>query len=539
MKPIDVGQLKIAPYELERILELKINKPLNDHSTLYVYGIVKDENEISPVTDSEVSTRITCTNEEQLYFNGILQEVKLTIVDAVYYIEIYAISNTILLDTKRYNRSFQDNDENYQSIVETVISKKEAVVEYHAAEKTVENIILQYNETDWEFAKRLASHTQDVLIPITTDSAIPVFHYGVPDKGDSIIDSADYSITRNYNTYRDMSTEPEPLTESEVTVYTVETDELLGELGEKLTLNGIELHIRHITITLTGAALTVTYTLCDKNGISTPKQYNHAITGLTLDGTVLEVEKDTLKLHLYIDKAEDRDQDAATAHLFKYATNYSAETHTGWYVMPEEGDRVQLYFPTEDEKDAYAASSIRKDDTERTTDPLVKYWRTTFGKEIKMNDKEILITSRDDTTYIRINEDTGIEIITPQPIQVHGGSTLQITSADDMSIATRSNLHIQARNSITMVCGENVMRFVPSTGIAVSTDKNFELQSKEDTILDSSQDLTVKTANNMQMDIGSELSGTAQTNIELKGNTSTIILEGAGIDIKAAKINEN
>lgn len=42
-----------------------------------------------------------------------------------------------------------------------------------------------------------------------------------------------------------------------------------------------------------------------------------------------------------------------------YATGYSTEVHTGWYVMPEEGDTVQVIFPTENENQAYAVQSAR------------------------------------------------------------------------------------------------------------------------------------------------------------------------------------
>lgn len=537
MKPIDVGKIKVLPFEIERILEIKIEKEINEHSTLYVYGVVKDDKQITPVTDTKEGTSIKCENDGQIYFNGILQKVKITRIDAVYYLEIHAISNTILLDIEKHKRSFQNNEETYKTIVETIISKKEGVVKYNAPEKTVENIILQYDETDWEFAKRLASHTQDVLIPIIDDK--PVFYFGVPDEGQGILDKNDFSITRDYKIYRQMATEAEPLTEQEVTIYTVQTDELIGSIGEKFILNGMDLHIIQITITLVGAALTVTYTLCEKKGISTPKKYNQAIIGLVLDGTVLKIENDTVRLHLAIDKEQDREQEIGTAHPFKYATGYSAEGNTGWYVMPEEGDIVQLLFPKEDEKYAYAASSIRQEDTERTVDSLIKYWRTTFGKEIKMDQKEILITSRDDETFIRINEETGIEIRTPQPIQVQSGSTLSITSAGDMSIATERNLQIQAGETIRMTCGENTMSFIPASGIAVSTDRNLELSSENDTTIDSKQEVALKSGNDTKLEIGKSLTGTAGTKIELDSSGSSVVLQNQGVDIKGRKINEN
>ena len=42
MNIIDVGKIRISPFEFESILEVRIEKGLNEHSTLYVSGIIKD-----------------------------------------------------------------------------------------------------------------------------------------------------------------------------------------------------------------------------------------------------------------------------------------------------------------------------------------------------------------------------------------------------------------------------------------------------------------------------------------------------------------
>ncbi|MCL1810487.1 MAG: phage late control D family protein, partial [Clostridiales bacterium] len=376
MKLIDVGKITVSPFVFDSIQEIRIEKKLNEHSTLYVRGVVKDEEQFTPATGMSEGTSVKCENNGQVYFCGMLQGVKVTCVDAVYRLEAFAVSNTFLLDTVKHKRSFQDNGQSYESIVDTVIAEAGATAEYNADEMTVENIILQYNETDWEFAKRLASHTCDVLIPITAED--PKFHFGVPDISGAKLVSSDFAISRDFGAIRrfdalsaiekNKNADPLKLTDEDVTLYTVETDEYLCGLGEKLSLNGTELYVCHLLLTLVESALVVSYTLCPEIGVSAPKFYNPAITGLILDGTVLEVENDTLKLKLDDDKERGVEEDTDEAHFFKYATDYSMENHTGWYVMPEEGDTVQLLFPGEDEKYAYAASAIRQADTERTVD---------------------------------------------------------------------------------------------------------------------------------------------------------------------------
>jgi hypothetical protein len=532
MKSIDVGKIKVSPFEFETVIEIKINKEPGEHATLYVCGLVKDDKQIKPVTDMTEGTNIKCENDGQVYFNGVLQNVKITCVDEVYRLEVYAVSNTVLLDVVKHKRSFQDNEQTYQKITEAVIKDNNGSVTYNAPEMKVENIILQYGETDWEFAKRLASHTHDVLIPITDDK--PAFHFGTPDKGGAKLETNNYSISKDFNAFRRMSDETAPLTTDDVTVYTVETDELLCDLGEKFNLNGNDLHVCRVSITLVKSALSIVYTLSAKKAVSAPKFYNRAITGLTLDGTILKVENDTVKLHLGIDD----EQDEGKAHFFKYATGYSAEGHTGWYVMPEDGDTVQLFFPNEDEKYAYAVSSVRQEDTEKTSDPLVKYLRTPFGKEIKLDEKEILITSKDDETFIRINEETGIEIITPHPVLVQSGSTINIESEDNMTLLTEKNLFIQAKESIEMVNGKNILKF-DSKGINLSTDKKFGLVSDDDATIDGKKVVGVKSGKDLKLDGGGKLTGSGKSAIELSSGGSSVKLASSGVDIKGTMIKEN
>jgi hypothetical protein len=278
MRIIDVGKIKISPFEFESILEVKIEKELNEHSLLYAKGIIKDEKQFTPVTDKTEDVKIKCENNGQVYFSGVLQNVKVTCVNAVYLLEIYAISNTILLDTVKHKRSFQDNSQNYQSIVETIIADPNGSVSYNATAMKVENIILQYNETDWEFAKRLASHTNDVLIPITDDN--PAFHLGAPDAGTGKLLSKDYSISRDFNAIRrfdafngierEKKAQPLELAAEDVTLYCVETDAVVCDLGEKLSLNGAGLHVCRMSLSFVNSSLTVVYTLCGKKAISTP-----------------------------------------------------------------------------------------------------------------------------------------------------------------------------------------------------------------------------------------------------------------------------
>lgn len=540
MKLIDVGKIKVTPFEFESILEMRIGKKLNEHDTLYVYGVIKEDKQFAPAMDMAAGTNVVCENDGKAYFNGVLQNVKVKCRDSVYHLEICAISNTVLLDTVKYKRSFQDNNQTYENIVDCVIKETGAeVATYNADEMTVENIILQYNETDWEFAKRLASHTEDVLIPVTSDK--PAFHFGAPDKGGASLETGNIDISKEFLR---VLTEDGPREVKEFLVCTVETDEFICELGEKLNLNGTDYYARKILLSYVDSALVVSYTLSEKAAISTPKYYNPAITGLLINGIVLKVENDNVKLHLGIDD----EQDEGKAHLFKYATGYSTEGGTGWYVMPEEDDTVQLLFPNEDEKFAYAASSVRQEDVEKqenvgggTGDPGSKFLRTSTGKEIKLDGEEILITAEDGTTFMQINMSSGVVIDTPHPIKINSAnSTINIESFDDMTIKTKNNLLIEADTSIIIKNDHNEMTFTPEEGISIKTGKKLALESDEDTTIKSNMKMSLTSDDDMVLEsLESKIKESGNAAIELKGGNSTIDIKSSSIDIKGLLIKEN
>lgn len=275
------------------------------------------------------------------------------------------------------------------------------------------------------------------------------------------------------------------------------------------------------------------------------------ISGLTLSGKVLKAEGDKVKVHLAIDAG----QEESKAYPFPYATGYSADGHTGWYVMPEEGDTVEIVFPTEDENDAYAVQSARQEDTEKTADPKVKYLRTPDGKEIKLDKEEILITANDNITYIKINEKNGVEIITDKEVQVTSGGSVTVASGDqismmsknDFSIVSGKNLLVSAADSIAMVCKNNSLNLeTPANGIEMSSSKPIKMQGGDaidiagdgKMTITSGKAMQVTAKQNLEMASKKKMSLSASSSLEETCKASSIKMNGS-IDLKGTMIKEN
>ena len=152
-----------------------------------------------------------------------------------------------------------------------------------------------------------------------------------------------------------------------------------------------------------------------------------------INGKVIKVDKDKMKVHLEIGE----NQEESTAWEFLYSTMYVAEGNSGWYCMPEIDDKVYIYFPTKEESDGVGTSSLRIGDkgTDKINDPKIKYFRTIDRKEIKFAPDEILITfingkdketGQDKIIYIKMNQNTGIEIIRTEQIYLKSEKAIKI-----------------------------------------------------------------------------------------------------------------
>ena len=328
-------------------------------------------------------------------------------------------------------------------------------------------------------------------------------------------------------------------------------------IGDTVDYGGNTLFVREAQIHLADAVLTCRYVLCPENGLKVPTAYNQHITGLTLTGQVLEVNNDTVKVLLCVDES----QDTATAYAFPYITPYSAENHTGLYLMPEVGDVVNIQFPTEDESLAVALSSYRQADSDRTGDPNVKYLRTPHDKEIRISEDEILITAKTGGLYIRLNQDDGIEVFSQHGITVTTLSSIDMTAAGHISLSAGTNVILNAGLACSLNAGKGIsamagkelhMMSGAETSVTsgkemtFSAEKKLGMETKDEFVVNSEKDMTVASQKKMSLSSKEDLiqasdkkvKVSAKSEVAIACKSSSIKLDGA-MDLKASKIKEN
>ena len=552
---IDVTRLSVSPFVVESIVEMKVEQSLNQHASMYLKGIIPKESGDSGVMDTDDSTVITVSDQDGVIFGGLVQDIRASFEGQVYYLEVWAVSFSIKADTDVISRSFQDAGMNYQQIGDLMAGENELSMSMEASPLSIHNLLLQYQETNWEFLKRIASHNHSVLLPSVEE---PKFYFGIPkgnDKGSLL--SYRFSVGKNIRRYRRHFGAGVDVSSEDSLEYIVHADDSVLAIGDTVDYGGTALFVREARIHLADAVLTCRYVLCPENGLKVPAVSNPHITGLTLAGQVLEVNQDTVKVLLCVDES----QDSATAYAFPYMTPYSAENHTGLYLMPETGDVVNIQFPTEDESLAVALSSYRQADSDKTGDPNVKYLRTPHDKEIKISEDEILITAKTGGLYIKLNQDNGIEVFSQHGITVNTLSSIDMMAAGHISLSAGTNIilnaglagSLNAGKGISVMAGKDVsimsgtetsvssgkeMTFSAAKKLGMETKDEFVVNSEKNMTVASQKKLSFSSKEDMVQAADKKLKVSAKSEVGISCKSSSIKLDGA-MDLKASKIKEN
>lgn len=450
--------IQIAPFKVQELKELRIIRKINEHSRLTFTGIIAADQKDSYIQTADVKTRVEVTltgadGKTTPFFKGPVTKVQVKTVHNVYYLQVEAFSHTYEMDIKVKSRSFQNGTMTYSDMIKQVIADYPGsdMMDTASQGATLKNFAVQYGLTDWQYLKQKASLFHAGLIPADTVDS-PKFYFGVPEgssKGD--LDNFNYIVRKDIADFRISSDNyNSSLQESDFIYYEIMTGQILN-LGDQINFKGKPLYVSEAVSTMEQGQLKHCYLLALKEGLSQNPIYNQALVGVSLQGKVIDVAKDTVRVHLEIDETQNKDE----AYWFQYATMYTAEGNSGWYCMPELGDTVRVYFPSFREEDAIAQSSVRthSQDGDKFDNPDVKYFRTKFGKELMFSPEEIVITGKDGEVFIKLNEKDGIVIFSKEAIKFITQDNLKVDSQKKVVISAKEKINISCKGSTIQMDG--------------------------------------------------------------------------------------
>ncbi|MCX7746059.1 MAG: hypothetical protein N2645_04070 [Clostridia bacterium] len=443
--------IKVLPYNI-RPVELKITKEINEHARIRLKAMVPEgeKDKYVKMTQSHTLVEVCHTKEgsvSTVLFKGIVTNIDVKSVRDIYYLELEALSCTFDMDLKLKKRSFQNKDMLYTMLIGEVIHQypRSDFIDEIAKEKKLEKFIVQYDETDWEFLKRMASHFNAGLIPDALSDTTK-FWFGKPtgsERGD--LENYNFSVNKEIEWFRRSSENfNEGIEENDFVYYTIEADEIFN-IGDSVNFQNKKLYVKKSTAAIIGGILKHEYMLAPEKGLSQNRIMHQQVLGASIEGKVIDIKEDQVRLHLDIDEQQQK----AAAYWFPYSTAYSAEGNTGWYCMPELNDSVKLYFPTNKEEDGVVINSIRRRSVggDFITDPDKKIFRTRFGKEIMFDKNEIVITGKDDEILIRLIEDKGIEIYSKKDVRIIADRNIIMESGKTVQISAESGIGLKCKES--------------------------------------------------------------------------------------------
>ena len=203
---ITFEHLTIEPYKVEKILDIQIQHKINEHSTLYIRALLSDDvkdNYIKECTQgSKVGLKLRNSGKNDVLFYGMVKDIELEVVQGSYYMKLYAVSYSYLLDVEKKNRSFQNKQKTYVSLENEIMEtySKAMISDVASRKKELGKFIVQYQETDWEFLKRLASHFHTGLVNDVHIDKVKCY-FGIPNNATHTINSFNYSIKKDLGKY--------------------------------------------------------------------------------------------------------------------------------------------------------------------------------------------------------------------------------------------------------------------------------------------------------------------------------------------------
>ncbi len=450
-------------YKIVEIEDIQIASEINQHTKLYIKGIIEYDEEFLYNTTVDDILQVYVEGEEPtILFTGIPSNIQVRYEKEVCYIEIFCESGTSLMDDEERSHSFQNKNMKYKELATKVNGNYNGADTICTLDKeaTIGEIQIQYKETDWEFLKRIATHEQSFLVA-DFESEFPKYWLGIPEQQNP-------KVKELKDTKESILRE---VLETKYEVSKYEYEVLLFEnykIGDKIKINNDTLTITKCVVKLKDGILQFNYKIENLNYLKTKLLENRKVQGVSLVGTILDVALNQVKIHLDIDESQDK----ATAHWFPY----SAEANNVWYTMPHIGEKIRIYFPTMREAEAITMSSTRGSSGEIATNktmnkPTEKYLDTKWGKQVALKESNVnvntpLMSMILDEENITLDSNQNIEITANEVLNV-GRSEFTYTDLNGV-VQTK----IEETQSITIETEELCTVSVTSTGTVIELDED-------------------------------------------------------------------
>lgn len=426
----------------ERISNLYIEEAVNEYATASLSVDLSREDGEQAQEEIGADTRVDITLERDgvshLLFHGAVS--KLTVqYDGACRMKLDLVSSFHAMDGKERSRSFQDQAEACEDVLHklTVEEHKTGLLLWGEAQKTG-RLLIQYEETDWEFIKRLCALWR---LPVfeQMDRSNGVLHVGIPKRGSK-------QVKPGWDVQR-IKKEAKEAGASGLAGIVRFPDRECYQLGDTLLIGRRSYVICKKVTRLIKGEIIFEYEGIVPGEVCTAPYDNPKITGAGLGGTVIKRNGYKVKVHLDMDEEQKED----TAWWFRVETPYTAGGGTGFYFPSKEGERVEVYFPEARESMACVRGFFHGDaaENEKLSDPSVKYIGTAEESYLKFERGSVLLSGAEGIS-IALSDDTGISMTSTGKLFMHSDRSIAL-SAESLSLEGADQLQLSTRTSSIII----------------------------------------------------------------------------------------
>lgn len=433
-----LGELRTEGIELSKIQEIRFCHNYGEHAELTLYGLQQNEISMEKFNEIQETTRVSLVadtkEKKRTIFHGLVTHAEMENTGGLFRLIVKAKSLSYCMDIVKKSRTFQDTAMTYHQLIQKVTGEyPQADVKICFQDQPIGSIAVQYQETDWGFLKRMLSLIYQPLSCSADGTNIQIYA-GLPDLEclETRLSEAEYvKDMEQFYFWQELGADVQ---EIDMFVCKAQSDALVN-LFEKFMLMDQQFLISAVQIKSIKGVLKSFVKLQRKEGILEKPVYPMHLIGVALEGGVTEVKGSKIRVLLDIDKG-----DRTTAHYwFPYSTLSASPDGSGWYCMPEIGDRVRINFPSRDTNDAVGISCVSTyQGKDRMGNPATRYLRTRNGQEMSLSSG---VKLKNGSSAIRIGDDFNMATSNAIRIRATEKITLNAVGALNLHSSTENSCH--------------------------------------------------------------------------------------------------
>lgn len=352
-----VHDLELSGLQVKTILAVDILHRPGEHGVMELTADLGEMNGDSPVQETGSGQKVTLTGvkngKREILFSGVVTRFTVESMGRSFHVSLTAKTHSYLMDIHKKSRSFQDTSMTCGALVGKLVK------EYPGAEcqilfpdRTLGEIAVQYQETDWEFIRRMLSiwHIPAVCSEVRENLSLYAGIAAIPAQMDIIAAEAVWKDMDALSYWKEIG---ENVQDTDYITYRLKLDNRVS-LYSDVSYRGKALTAAAVEYKTEGGTVYEFVTLQKRSGILQRPIYPMQLVGSALEGNILDIKGEDVRIHLNIDDPYPGND----CYWFPYSTPSASSDGSGWYCMPEKGDKVRIYFPSKRTGEVIAISAV-------------------------------------------------------------------------------------------------------------------------------------------------------------------------------------